>query len=64
MNIDDSIIKGYLEGKDDYESHWLFKSILDNGEYIIDKPNNKYKDKIKEIYEKTYNNLNNFIPII
>ncbi|MPQ45066.1 hypothetical protein [Clostridium tarantellae] len=62
MNIDDSIIKSYLEGKDDYKSYWLFKNILDNGEYIFDKPKNEYKDKVKEICEKIYSNLNNFSP--
>lgn len=62
MNIDDSMIKSYLAEKDDYKSHWLFNSILDNGEYTFDKPNNEYKEKIKEIYEKIYENLINFTP--
>lgn len=62
MNIDDSMIKNYLAGKDDYKSHWLFNSILDNGKYIFDKPDNEYKEKIKEIYEKTYENLKSFTP--
>lgn len=62
MNIDNSMIKSYLAGKDDYKSHWLFNSILDNGEYTFDKPNDEYKEKVKEIYEKTYENLINFNP--
>lgn len=62
MNIDDSMIKSYLAGKDDYKNHWLFNSILDNGEYTFDNPNNKYKEKIKEIYEKIYENLKDFTP--
>lgn len=62
MNIDASIIKSYLKGKDDYYSHWIFNSILENKEYTFEKPNNEYKDKIKEIYEKVYTNLNGFIP--
>lgn len=62
MNIDDLMIKSYLEGRDDYKSHWLFNSILDNGEYVFDKPKNEDKEKIREIYEKTYHSLENFIP--
>lgn len=62
MNIDDSVIRSYLAGKDGYDSHWLFKSILDNGEYTFDRPDDDYKEKIEEIYDKTYENLINFIP--
>lgn len=62
MKIDDSMIRSYLSGKDDYKDHWLFNSILDNGEYTFDRPSDEYKEKIKEIYEKTYENLINFIP--
>lgn len=62
MNIDDSMIKSYLAGNDDYNSHWLFNNILDNGEYAFDRPNNKYKEKIREIYEKIHGNLINFTP--
>ena len=62
MNIDDSMIKSYLVGKDDYKSHWLFNSILDKGEYTFDRPKNEYKEKIKEIYEKTYESLISFTP--
>lgn len=62
MNIDNSMIRSYLSGKDDYKYHWLFNSILDSGEYTFDRPNDEYKEKIKEIYEKTYENLISFTP--
>lgn len=62
MNIDDSIIKRYLEDKNDYANHWLFNSILDNGEFTFDKPNIENKDKVRAIYKKIYDSLNNFTP--
>jgi len=62
MNIDDSMIKSYLADEDHYVSHWLFNSILDNGEYTFYKPNKEDKEKVKEIYEKTYSSLSNFTP--
>ena len=50
MNIDDSMIKSYLVGKDDYKSHWLFNSILDKGEYTFDRPRNEYKEKYHQYF--------------
>lgn len=62
MNIDDSIVKGFLEDKDEYTNHWLFYNIMDNGLYTFDKPNKEYKEKVKRIYEETYSSLIDFIP--
>lgn len=62
MNIDDSMIKSYLKGKDAYNDHWLFYKILDDGEYTFEKPDNKYKEEISKIYEKTYEKLISFTP--
>lgn len=62
MNIDGSIIRGYLNDREDYSSHWLFKSILDNGEYAFDMPEAAYKAEVKEIFEKACHSLDNFIP--
>lgn len=62
MTIDDSIIKSYLKDKDDYKNHWLFNSILDNGEYVFDNPNNIFKDKVNIISKNAYKQLMNFTP--
>jgi hypothetical protein len=62
MNIYDSMIKSYLNDKDDYKEHWLFFEITENDEYVFEQPDPDLKVKVKFIYNKTCDNLNNFSP--
>ncbi|WP_455717303.1 hypothetical protein [Anaerosporobacter sp.] len=62
MNIDDSMIKSYLMGKDDSKYHWLFSSILDSGEYIFESPNSEYRENVRELYIRMYEALMDFTP--
>ena len=62
MNIDDSIVRSYLHGKDVYQEHWLFYQISDDHEYTFSKPSSDLKELVEETLNKTLHKLNNFQP--
>lgn len=62
MNIDTSIVKSYLQGNDDFAGHWLFYHILDNGEYVFDKPDLEHREAAGRMLKKLQNSLDNFKP--
>lgn len=62
MNVDSSIVESYLQGKDDYAGHWLFSTILENGEYAFDRPDSAQRRKVEESLKKISDALNDFVP--
>ena len=62
MNIDFSIIDTYLDNKPDYQNHWVFSVIKDDGAYCFTQPNPSNKQKINALYNKIVKALENFTP--
>ncbi len=62
MKIDDSIVLGYLQGSDDYEKHWLFYQISENGEYTFERPDPMQREMVEKALRETKQELTNFKP--
>lgn len=62
MQIDTFIVEAYLQGRQDYNSHWLFSNITGDGEYAFDKPDPAYREKIGRVLKATQDALRNFKP--
>lgn len=62
MNIDPSIVNGYLSADDGYAQHWLFHHILDNGEYAFDKPDPARREMVRGGLAEIQRALDGFVP--
>lgn len=62
MNIDPSIVNGYLSADDEYAQHWLFYHILDNGDYAFDKPSPARREMVRDELAEIQRALNGFVP--